>query len=167
MRSYQPSDPMILPRHAQMQARQKAAKLVMWRAVTRNFIPPKNGPSGPQISKYISPLTTNYEVYDLGGILNFNSKYMVAPWKRLSPPWLQLMFQNMQPPGQCIVYKIYRPADVYFSPHFNAFGVKVFPTHTFCNIHSLPSYPILHAHKSFDKSASLYIVMKQYVRVND
>ena len=56
---------------------------------------------------------------------------------------------------------------LYFSSHFNAFVVKVLPTYTFCNIHSLPSYPILHAHRSFNKSASLYIVMKQYVCVND
>ena len=62
------------------------------------------------------------------------------------------------------VIRIKKCDTLYFDSHFNAYAISVIspPIFVVLELASLPFYPILHAHKSFNGSET-YIVLKRYV----
>ena len=52
---------------------------------------------------------------------------------------------------------------LYFDSHFNGYVIEPMspPSYIALNVKSLKSYPVLHAHKSFNNTSETFIVLKQ------
>lgn len=51
---------------------------------------------------------------------------------------------------------------LYFDSFFSAYAIKILSSFLFTDVSSLPAYPVLHSHRTFN-SSNIYLVLKQYI----